>query len=360
MRLRHAIGFLSLAFLSLATLNSPIEAASAPRAGYNEKAVADFYRGKTVRVVVGFSAGGGYDQYSRLIARHLSKHIPGNPSIIVDNMPGAGSIIAANHTFNAAPKDGTLIGNISGPIVLEQLFGNPAVQFDMAKFHYIAVPVSETYLMMVTRKPGVTKIDEVLGPKGKPVVIGAIPGSTVEHAPILVRDVLGANLKVVSGYKGTADVRLAIDSGEVEGFFNTWTSLKITSFDKVKNGEWLVLAQLSEKPIKDLIVPNVPTIPMIAKTDEQRLVLKYGTSTPNDFGKVYVLPPGAPNDRVQALEAAFTKTFADKEFLADAEKGKLEIDPLIGEDIHKLVNEFLGMSPEIKGKLQNAIKGGKK
>jgi tripartite-type tricarboxylate transporter receptor subunit TctC len=153
---------------------------------------------------------------------------------------------------------------------------------------------------------------------------------------------------------------MAIEGGEVEGFFNSWTSLKITSFDKVKNGEWLLLAQLAEKPIKDLIVPNVPTIPMITKTTEQNLLLKYGTSTPNDFGKVYVLPPGTPADRAAVLENAFARVFTDKELLADAEKGKLEIDPMIGEDIHKLVVEFLGMSPELKGKLQGALKGGKK
>ena len=337
-----------------------VQAAAPAKPGFDEKAVADFYRGKTVRIVVGFSAGGGYDQYSRLIARHLSKYIPGNPAIIVDNMAGAGSIIAANHTFNAAPKDGTLIGNISGPIILEQLFANPAVQFDLAKFRYLAVPVSESYVMVVTRKPGVTKFDEVIGAKAKQVVFGGIAGSTVEHAPVLARDILGANIKLVLGYKGTADVRMAIESGEVEGFFNSWTSLKITSFDKIKNGEWLLLAQFAEKPIKDLIVPNVPTIPMIAKTTEQNLLLKYGTSTPNDFGKVYVLPPGAPADRAAALENAFAKVFVDKELLADAEKGKLEVDPIFGEDIHKLVVEFLGMSPELRGKLQGALKGGKK
>jgi tripartite-type tricarboxylate transporter receptor subunit TctC len=275
-------------------------------------------------------------------------------------MPGVGSIIAANHLFNASPKDGTVIGNISGPIVLEQLFGAPSVQFDMAKFRYLAVPVSESYLMIVTKKPGVTKFDELVGPKSKPVSMGAIPGSTVEHAPILARDVLGANLKVVSGYKGTADVRLAMDSGEVDGFFNTWVSSKVTSFDKVRNGDWTVLAQLSEKPIKDLIVPNVPTIPQIAKSEEHRLILKYGTSTANEFGKVYVIPPGTPPERAKALEVAFEKAFADKELVADANKGKLEIDPLIGDDIHKLVVEFLGMSPGLKSKLQAALKGGKK
>jgi len=357
MRLRWLTASILLAGLGFAGNGL---AAQAAKTGFDEKRVAEFYRGKTVRIIVGFSAGGGYDQYSRLIGRHLSKYLPGNPAVIVENMPGVGSIIAANHLFNAAAKDGTVVGNISGPIVLEQLFGAPSIQFDMAKFRYLAVPVSETYLMIVTKKPGINKFDELIGPKSKQVSMGAIPGSTVEHAPILARDVLGANLKVVSGYKGTADVRLAMDSGEVDGFFNTWTSSKITSFDKVKNGEWIVLAQFSEKPIKDLIVPNVPTITQVAKTEEHRLLLKYGTSTPNNFGKVYVAPPGTPADRAQALEMAFEKVFADQELLADASKGKLEIDPLFGEEIHKLVTEFLGMSPELKTKLHAALKGGKK
>jgi tripartite-type tricarboxylate transporter receptor subunit TctC len=349
-----------LVFLLLVGYATTAAAAQSGPQSFDEKAVANFYRGKSVRIIVGFSAGGGYDQYSRLIGRHLSKHIPGNPAIIVENMAGAGSIIAANHVYNAAPKDGSVIGNISGPIILEQLFGNPAVQFDLAKYRYLAVPVRETYVIVVTRKPGVTKLEELMGPKGKQVVFGAIPGSTVEHGAILMRDVVGANLKVVSGFKGTADVRMAIDGGEVEGFVNTWQSLKITSIDKFKNGEWLILAQLSEKPIKDLPTPNVPAIPMLAKNSEQQQLLKFGTSTPNEFGKVYVLPPGAPSDRAAALEAAFVKAFADKELLADAEKGRLEIDPMFGEETHKLVSEFLGMSPDLKNKLQTALKGAKK
>jgi tripartite-type tricarboxylate transporter receptor subunit TctC len=354
-RQRGVLVFLTL----LGYAGTGLAAQSGPQT-FDEKAVANFYRGKTVRVIVGFSAGGGYDQYSRLIGRHLSKHIPGNPAIIVENMAGAGSIIAANHVYNAAPKDGSVIGNISGPIILEQLFGNPAIQFDMGKFRYLAVPVSETYVFITTKKPGVSKFEELLGPNAKQVVVGGIPGSTVEHAPILFRDILGANLKMVLGYKGTADVRLAIDSGEVDGLFNSYTSLKITSFEKMKSGEWVVLAQLAEKPIKDLIVPNVPTIPQFAKNTEQRLLLKYATSTPNDFGKAYVVPPGTPPDRAMALEKAFEKAFADKELLADAAKGKLEIDPMFGEETHKLVVEFLGMSPDLKKKLQTVLKGAKK
>ena len=342
--------------LGLWMLHGVSFAAQAAKPAFDEKAVANFYQGKTVRIIVGFSAGGGYDQYSRLIARHLSKYIPGNPAVIVDNMTGVGSIIAANHVFNAAPKDGTIVGNISGPIVLEQLFGAPSVQFDMAKFRYLAVPVSESYLMIVHKRTGVTKFDELRGEKGKLVSFGAIPGSTVEHAPVLVKEALNLNLKIVSGYKGTADVRLALDSGEVDGFFNTWTSSKITSYDKIKSGEWVLLAQLTEKPMKDLIVPNVPTIQMIARSEEQRLLLKYGTSTPNDFGKVYVLPPGVPADRAGALETAFARVFNDKGLRADADKGKLEIDPLIGNTIQKLVVEFLGMPADVKNKLQTVLK----
>jgi tripartite-type tricarboxylate transporter receptor subunit TctC len=328
-------------------------------AAFDETKVAEFYRGKTLRIIVGFSAGGGYDQYSRLIGRHLSKYVPGNPTVVVENMTGAGSIVAANHVYNAAPKDGTVLGNISGPIILEQLFANPAVQFDLAKFRYLAVPVPETYMVVVTRKPGISKLDEIIGQKGKQVTFGAIPGSTVEHGAILLRDVLGANLRVVSGYKGTADIRLAIDSGEVDGFVNTWQSLKITSVDKIKNGEWSLLAQLSEKPIKDLPTSNVPTIPMLTKNNDQQQLLRFGASTPNQFGKVYILPPGTPGDRAASLEVAFAKTFADKEFLADADKGRLEIEPIVGTAIHKLVVEFLGMSPDLKSKLQTALKSAK-
>jgi tripartite-type tricarboxylate transporter receptor subunit TctC len=347
-------------FLLLCGTSTAPSWAAAAKSGFDEKAIADFYRGKTVRIIVGFSAGGGYDAYSRLIGRHLHKHIPGNPNVLVDNMAGAGSILAANHINNVAPKDGTVIGNISGQIILEQLFANPAVQYDMTKFRTLGVPIGETYLLVVTRKPGVTRFEELLGPKGKQVVMGGIPGSTVEQAPIIMRDALGVNFKVVSGYKGTADIRLAIDSGEVEGLFNSWTSMKITSFDKIKSGEWLVLAQIGEEPIPDLPnSKNIPTIPMVAKTAEQRQLLRFGIAAPNQFRKIYVLPPGTPPERVSALETAFTKTFADKEFLAEADKGRLEIDPVSAQQAHELITELIGMSPTVKAQLQKMLRAQK-
>lgn len=325
-------------------------------ASYDDKAVADFYRGKSVRIIVGFSAGGGYDAYSRVIGRHLHKHIPGNPNVIVDNMAGAGSMIAANHIFNAAPKDGTVIGNVSGQIILEQLFANPAVQYDMGKFRYLGVPIGETYLLLVTRKPGITRFDELIGAKSKQISVGGIPGSTVEQGPILLRDMLGANLKVVSGYKGTSDIRLAIESGELDGMMNSWESLKITSLDKLKSGEWIILAQLSDNPIADLPGRNIPTIPVIAKTEEQRQLLRFGAAAPNQFGKVYVVPSAVPQDRAAALEAALTKTFSDKEFLSDAEKGRLEIEPVSAQQVQKLVTEFLGLSSDLKAKLRKMLR----
>ena len=331
-------------------------AAQSWAAAVDDKVVADFYRGKTVKIIVGFSAGGGYDAYSRVIGRHLQKHIPGNPSIIVENMAGAGSIILANHMFNAAPKDGTVIGNFSGQIILEQLFGNPAVQYDLAKVRYLGVPIGETYLLIATRKSGVTKLDELLGAKAKQITVGGIPGSTVEQGPMLMRDILGANIKVVSGYKGTADVRLAMESGEIDGIMNSWESSKVTSLDRIKNGDWQLLAQLGDNPIADLPVMNVPTIPQIAKTEEQRQLLRFGAAAPNQFGKVYVVPIGTPQERALALESALTKTFADKEFLAEAEKGKLDIDPVSATQVQKLVNEFFGLPAELKAKLKKILR----
>src|SRR5581483_1164651 len=333
---------------------APPAAAGGTQPAFDERAVADFYRGKTVRILVGFAAGGGYDTYSRVIGRHLRKYIPGSPTVIVENMPGAGSILAANHLYNVGPRDGTLIGNISGPIALEQLFASQGVEYDMARFRYLFVPTAEAYQLVVTRKPGVTKIDELFGPNAKEVVVGGIPGSTVEHAAILMRDAVGAKIRLVSGYDGTSKVRLAIDNGEVDGFFNTWQSTKVTSREKFESGEWLVLATLADQPIKDW--PNVPAIPDFARTEDQRQILRYGTYVPNQIGKIYAVHGDVPADRAAALERAFSRLMSDPEFLAEAEKASLDFDPIYGEEIQKIMAELLAMSPDVKAKLQEVMK----
>ena len=346
---------LSLAILSFQS-RSIGAAQPAANPSDNEQSVASFYRGKVLRIVVGFPPGGGADVYSRLIARHLGRFIPGNPTLAVTNMPGAGSIIAGNQVFNTSARDGSEIGMLNGAVILEQLFANPGVHFDMAKFRYLAVPVNETYVMIVTRQSGIGKFSEIIGNNAKHITLGAIPNSTLEHAPILLREALNANIKVVSGYKGSADIRLAIDSGEIGGFFNPWSTVKPSSLDKFNSGDWSVIAQLTDHPLPDLPAHNVPTIADLTKDANQRLLLRYGTSAPNQFGKVYMLPMGVPGDRAAALENAFARTFADKNFLADAEKGKLEITPIYGESIHKIVRDFLAMPPAIKARLEKALR----
>jgi tripartite-type tricarboxylate transporter receptor subunit TctC len=333
-----------------------IGAALAKPQKYDKLTVANFYRGKVVRIVVGFPPGGGADVYSRLIARHLGRFIPGNPTLAVANMPGAGSIIAGNYIFNSGARDGSEIGMLNGAVILEQLFATPGVHFDMAKFRYLAVPVNETYVMIVARRSGVAKFNELVGSTAKHLTLGAIPNSTLEHAPILLREALHANLKVVSGYKGSADIRLAMDSGEIGGFFNPWSTVKPSSLDKFKNGDWSVIAQLADQPLADLPANSIPTIPELTKDESQRLLLRYGTSAPNQFGKVYMLPLGVAADRAAALEAAFAKTLTDKSFLAEAEKSKLEITPIFGESIDKIVRDFLAMPPAIKARLEKALK----
>jgi tripartite-type tricarboxylate transporter receptor subunit TctC len=331
-------------------------AAPAAQTRLENDATANFYRGRIVRIVVGFPPGGGADAYSRLIARHLGAFIPGHPTVAVSNMPGAGSIIAGNHIFNGGAKDGSEIGMLNGAAILEQLFDNPGVRFDMAKFRYLAVPVNETYVMIVARRAGIEKFAELIGPAAKQAIVGAIPNSTLEHAPALLRDALHANIKIVSGYKGSADLRLAIDSGEVAAFFNPWSTIKPTALDKFTSGEWLVLAQLADLPLRDLPPNAVPTIPELTKDAAHRSLLRYGTSAPNQFGKVYMLPPEVPAERAAAVEAAFARTLSDKNFLADAEKSKLEITPIFGAAIHAIVKDFLEMPPAIKERLSRAIK----
>jgi tripartite-type tricarboxylate transporter receptor subunit TctC len=208
----------TLSLVSLSLQSRSISAAHPAAKIFNEQSVASFYRDNVVRITVGFPPGGGADVYSRLIARHLGRFIPGNPTLAVANMPGAGSMIAGNQFFHNSARDGSEIGMLNGSVILEQLFANPGVHFDMARFRYLAVPVNETYVMIVSRQSGIGKFSDLVGPNAKHVTLGAIPNSTLEHAPILLREALDANLKIVSGYKGSADIRLAVDSGEIGGF----------------------------------------------------------------------------------------------------------------------------------------------
>lgn len=326
--------------------------AAKPAAQPDAKAVEDFYKGKTIRIIVGAAAGGGYDAYSRLIARHLGKYLPGNPNIIVENMPGAGFLIAANHVYNVAPKDGTVIGNVSVGAMAQQILGKPGVEFEASKFHYLGVPTTDTDLCVVTRASGLKSLAETLGPNGKEfIAAGGAPGQTTEDEPRVLKAALGANIKIVSGYEGTSRGRLAMDQNEVHGQCGwSWESVQATAPDRVKSGDYVIIAQTSvEKPHKDL--PEPPVAYQLAQTDEARQLIRYGIVLMNRVQREYVLAPQVPPERVQALRQAFARTFQDKDFQADAEKSKLTLDPVSGEDAQKLVQELAAMPPAIKQKL---------
>jgi tripartite-type tricarboxylate transporter receptor subunit TctC len=326
-------------------------AAAAGQAGFDEKAVANFYRGKTVTIVVGHSAGGGFDRYGRAIARHLGKYIPGNPAILVNNMVGAGTMVSANYTYNQAPKDGTVINSFDGGIWPSQLYGSSAAQFDMTKFNYIGAPDIFKYIMVVTKKSGITKMEDFMS-GAKEVVVGAVPNTSIQHSATFLRDVLGAKVKLVAGFKGTAEIRLAMQSGEVNSVITGWETLGVSNYKDFESGEWLILSQWVDEPLTDLPQKNVPSIYQYARNDEERLMMKLGLVKPNSYARPYAMPPGVPLDRVRAVEAAFLQTLKDPEFVAEAEKTRMTLSPIPGNALHKMVVEGFSMPPALKEKLK--------
>ncbi|HZR99589.1 MAG TPA: tripartite tricarboxylate transporter substrate-binding protein [Chloroflexota bacterium] len=320
---------------------------AAGAAAGDEREVASFYRGKTVRLVVGYDAGGGYDTYSRVIAKYIGKYIPGNPTVIVENRPGAGGLVATNYLANAAPKDGTVLLNVGASSMLKQLAGDRGVEYDASKFQYLGAPFSDHNVLVVRKQSGFTRLDEIFGPNSRQMVLGGIsPGSPQDVEALVLRDTLGGNVKLVSGYDGTSKIRLAIGQGEIDGFFNSWESLRATSRAEIDSGELVVLAQLVEQPLADF--PGVPTLFQFARTDEQRQFIRLAAVAPLQFARPYFVAQDVPEARVRALRSAFDRTLADAEFLANAERSKLDLEPITGDRLQALVTEFLNMPPALK------------
>jgi tripartite-type tricarboxylate transporter receptor subunit TctC len=323
----------------------------AGQAGYDEKAVADFYRGKTLTLVVGHSAGGGFDRYARAIGRHIGKYIPGNPSVIVNNMVGAGTMVSANYTYNQAPRDGTVVNSFDGGLWPSQLYGSPAVQFDMTKLNYIGAPDTFKYIMVVTKKSGITKMEDFLTGE-KEVVVGAVPNTSIQHAATFLRDVLGGRVKLVTGFKGTAEIRLAMQSGEVNSVITGWETLGASNYNDFVSGEWLILSQWVEEPLTDLPQKNVPSIFKFTRNNDELEMLKLGHVKPNSYARPYAMPPGVPPQRVRAVQEAFMKTLRDPEFVAEAEKARMTLNPIPGPTLHKMIVEGLSMPAALKEKLR--------
>ncbi|MET0500718.1 MAG: tripartite tricarboxylate transporter substrate-binding protein [Candidatus Binatia bacterium] len=314
----------------------------------------DFYKGKTIRIVVGFSAGGGFDTYSRAIARHMSKHIPGQPAIVVENMTGAGSLIAANHVYKVAKPDGLTIGHFIGGLFLGQVLGQKGIEFDARKFEYIGAPITDHVVCAMTKASGITSVETWMASK-TPIKMGGIaPGtSTPDNATRIFKAALGLPIQLVTGYKGTADVRLAAESGEVAGGCWGWDSVSVTWRKALDTGDAVVVLQANRRTHPDL--PQVPQAIKLAKTDEARKMIDVGIHSDSDIVRTYTLPPGTPKDRVQLLRKAFEDTLKDPEFLADARKSKLNVDPVAADAIEKDISTLFKLDPAIVGKLKDIL-----
>jgi tripartite-type tricarboxylate transporter receptor subunit TctC len=313
-----------------------------------------FYRGKTIRLIVGLAPGGGYDLYSRVIARQMGKHIPGNPTIVVENMTGAGSVIAANYMYKAANPDGLTIGHVLGGLFLQQLLENPAIEFDSRKFEYIGVPAQDHFLIELSKATGITSFESWMASK-KPVKLGGVaPGGATDDVPKVLAATLGLPIKVVTGYKGTGPIRLAFDSGEVDGVCNAWESFKSTWRKQVESGEVVIILQGTVKAHPEL--PNVPVAFDYLKTEEARKLVQVVIRVHGPSTRPYFLPPGTPKERVQILRKAYTDTMKDPEFLADAQKAKLDLNPDDGARLERNVKEIFDLEPSLVAKLKEILK----
>jgi tripartite-type tricarboxylate transporter receptor subunit TctC len=310
------------------------------------QSVADFYRGKTIDLNIGYSVGGGYDLYARLIARRLGQHIPGNPTVVPKNMEGAGSLRLANYLYSAAPNDGTVIGAVSRGVAFDPLLNEKGARFDASKFSWIGSANNEVSVCVARAAAEVTKFDDLFT---KPLTIGSTGAADDTYQfPALINAVLGTKFKIVTGYPGGNDVSLALERGEVQGRCGwSWSSIKTTRVNWVRNKRIIVLVQMALSKHPDL--PDVPLIMDLAKTDEQRQIFKmiFARQT---MGRPYVAPPGVPADRLAALRQAFIDTLADKEFLSEAEQNKFEINPVSGEQLEALVKEIYQTPPEVAKK----------
>jgi tripartite-type tricarboxylate transporter receptor subunit TctC len=307
---------------------------------------AEFFNGKTVELYIGYSVGGGYDLYARVLARHIGKFIPGHPTVVAKNMEGAGSLRLANWLYRVAPKDGTVFGTLGRGTAFDPVLGEPGAQFDGTKFSWIGSANNEVSVCVAWNTTGITSFNDLLT---RDFTVGGTAGSSdTDQFPRIINGVLGTKMRVVSGYPGGNDVVLAMERGEVQGRCGwSWSSVKATHGAWVKDRKIAVLVQLALGKHPDLA--DVPVVVDFAKNEEQRQILKliFARQT---MGRPYLAPPSVPPDRVEALRKAFMDTMNDEDFLADAEKAQLEINPVDGEHVKALVDEIYQTPPEVAKK----------
>lgn len=310
-----------------------------------------YYKGKTIRFIVGFSPGGGHDTYTRLMAKYMSKHIPGNPTIIVQNMLGGGSLIAANYLYQRAEPDGLTIGKFASGLIRQQVLGRPEVKFDAREFGWLGAPTQDHLVCAISTKSGFENWKDVMATTpDKPLVIGGIaPGASLSDDPRLIQAALQFPMNLVEGYQGSADVRRATESGEVHGGCWGWASVSTTWRDGLQSGNVEVMLQVMPEKHADL--QDVPTALEFAESDEAKRLLTIA-SNGGRLLRNYAIPPGTPQELQEILQKAFMDTMQDPEFVAAANKARLDLNPLTGPQVAELVEQLFDTPPETREKLK--------
>lgn len=318
-----------------------------------QDSVEAFFKGKQVSMVVGSSSGGGYDTYARLLARHFGGAIPGNPSVIVQNMSGAGSNRAAGYIYSVAPKDGTAIGAIFPGAVLQPLLSDVPVAHDPNKLVYLGSANSDVYVCYVRTDAPVKSFKDVLTQE---LIIGASnPGATTYDLPLLLNSILGAKFRIVTGYPGSREITLALERGEVQGACGMgWTGIELLYPDWFAKDTVRVLVQLSARGHPDLNKRGVPRAGEFARDDDERRVIELVFSQ-GLFGRPFVLPPGVPPERVAALRQGFVRALNDKSLRSEAEKMQFDVEPMSGDDLQKLVSDLYATPPRLVERARQAL-----
>jgi tripartite-type tricarboxylate transporter receptor subunit TctC len=306
----------------------------------------EFYRGKQIRIVVGTTAGGDYDVWARLLARHMTRHVPGNPNIIVENMPGAGSLVATNHLFNVAPRDGSVIGMPSRSMPAAAIMKVANVRFDPVKFNWIGSPEVNHLVLFINNASAIKQPSDLLKSQLIVGATGLAQGITV--GPSLLKNALGMKFKIVTGYRSPGDMALAASRNEIEAFANTIGGPAGARRPWVESGQMRILFNFEPEPVPGL---GVPTVFEFAKTDEQRKILTFFASNVL-LGRPILMPPGVPADRVNLLRRAFEATIKDPALLKEAQGMSFEIALQSGEKIAKLVADIASTPPEIVTRAQ--------
>jgi tripartite-type tricarboxylate transporter receptor subunit TctC len=323
-------------------------AALAPALG--QESVEQFYKGRKIDIVIGFSVGGGYDAYARLLSRHMGEHIPGKPGLIPRNMTGAGSRIAAGFVHSVAAKDGTVMGLVDQSMPLEQALDPAAMKFDSREFNWIGNVVADNNIVANWHTSPVKTIEDA---KKIEATMGATGYNTSSQYPTVLNQMIGTKFKVIMGYPGGAEVNLAMERGEVQGRgSNSWASYKGTKGDWVRDGKVIILAQVGLKRAVDL--PNAPLLQELATNEEDRAAMRL-LSAPTAIGRPFFVPPGVPADRVKALRAAFDATMIDKKFLEEASRLNLDVNPVSGEELQKIVADIIDAPEAAKKRLSSVL-----